>query len=57
MEYTTKWQKRYWDWGAAACAAAMAGLVVLATVGAPMESMAGWIACPGWVIGEERKGG
>ena len=57
MKYTTKWQKRYWDWGAAACAVAMAGLVVLTAMGAPMESMGGWIACPPWVIGEGRKGG
>jgi len=57
MKYTTKWEKGYWEWGAGACAVAMAGLVVLTAMGTPMESMAGWIACPAWVIGEGRKGG
>jgi hypothetical protein len=55
MKYTRKWQKRYQEWGAGACAVAMVGLVILTVVGAPLESVVGWIACPPWVIGGERK--
>jgi len=55
MKYTTKWQKRYQEWGAGACAVAMVWLVVLAASGAPLESQLAWAVCPPWVIGERRK--
>lgn len=55
MKYTTEWQKRYQEWGAGACAVAMVWVVALAVAGAPLESVLGWMACPPWVIGGERK--
>ena len=46
MQCTTKWERRYWRWGAIAHTIVVLSLVVLTTTGTRLESIGGWLACP-----------
>ncbi len=56
MEYITKRERGYWEWGGVAHTIAVLGLVVLMGLGVTLESVGGWSACPPHLIGEAGKG-
>ena len=54
MQCTTEWERWYRSVGEVAHAVAVLGLVWLTLMGKPVESIAGWVACPPRVIELDR---
>jgi transposase-like protein len=50
MDCSTKWEKRYFQWGSVVHTAAVAMVVVLLITGHRVESLGGWQACPARVV-------
>ena len=57
MQCTTDWQRCYREWRVTIWAIAVLGVVILAVAGTRLESTAGWVACPGQMIGIGRSRG